>query len=240
MFKKIKPFLKNNGIKLILLFLCLDVLMIAIHLSPLSNYGFFHIDYSRNFPTMYQAFKVMFFGYHILFFFNTLQKEYFTEWWQKAGFAAASFTFIYIGIDELTDFHNLVPVYVEHTIPEFAYWFEETLRAIGYNSVLWVIYYIPVVIFFFIPGLLLYLWTIRKNKVSVILAATAFFLFFMVFVVEVWNTTGELSPRIHNYSLALEEFMEKLGMTLFGYTSYNYISQKLKIVKSDTKQELIK
>lgn len=190
-----------------------DIAILILHVLFGSHSTFFHLDYEQNLPTIYQSLKLILFGVGILLSSLTLKLK---NEIRLFSFSLALFV-IFIGFDELLQIHENI-----YRVFEFFEWLhpsrvvDQSLQ-FGYRSSLWIIYYIPAVLLFFVwcGYWFRYFQSKLRSNISII--------FFCgvcvgaVFIAEILSTTGLHSDRAYFGFITIEETAEMLLASTLVY-----------------------
>ncbi len=205
--------------KLFVALVLADCLLIGIHFWFGAKLSFFNLDRESNLPTVYQGLKLLTFGYYFLARAN--------QFWRGKPFQAnwlfwilPAAMFIFLGVDELAMIHENIPNFVGEINAEFNQGVIDEAAELGYRSAPWVIYYLPFIVLvafpvFIFEGLVL-LRKLHVKKIYIFMFLLGVAQLASVPVLEATNTTWLLSPEDYNYSMALEEGFEMLGVSLIG------------------------
>jgi hypothetical protein len=194
--------------------LCLDAVILLLHLLLGSQSEFFHLDFEQNLPTYYQGFKLVFIGVlGALMLVFRKPKKLQLPWSFLAGI---SVLLVAVGLDEMFQVHENIYRLFENTPwlhPSNVVSFSESL---GFRSSLWLLYYSPAL-------LLVTLWMgywlreLQLKKLSeyrILLASIV--CFFLVICMEVLSSTGEFWDWQYQVLVFIEEGSEILGGTFLA------------------------
>jgi hypothetical protein len=194
----------KNYRPLFLTLIGLDLLAVLLHLIFSQQTTFFHLDYERNLPTLYQSGKLILFG--LIFFSFGLRKKLSFE--LKTFVIPLSIFITFLGFDELLQIHENI-----YRIFELFDWFHpsrivEASMRMGYRSSLWILYYLPgIFIFVFWSGYWLRYFQSRM-KANFWIIAFSSLCFFTVLITEILSSTGSYSVSSYFWLVTLEETAE--------------------------------
>ena len=200
-----KKLFKQNK-KLFLCLICLDSLVLLIHLLFSKYNNFFHLDFEQNLPTYYQSFKLIIFG--LLFFMACFSKL--LKGNLRSFMLSLSIFLIYLGLDELLQIHeNIYRVFEYFDLFHPSRIVEASIK-LGYRSSLWILYYLPfILIFGFWCGYWLRYFQSQMKDNFWILALSGFSLF-TILSAEVFSSTGALNENTYFWLVTIEETAEML------------------------------
>jgi len=204
------------------LFTILHLLVWWRHLDSNPMIALFNLNYEYNAPVFYQGLKLILFGTFFIFSAllyvhkNTQEvKKKNLEFAFKTLFPLIGFGIVYVGIDEMGQFHEYLPQFVSETIPPIYRHIEAVLDTIGYSTHRWMIYFLPVAVAYFIPLAVLFgKFLLKYNKKYVFAFISLAGLLVLPFIFEYLDP--QTSTDIYHWLtiITLEEFFELIGTTL--------------------------
>lgn len=210
--------LKNKTI--LIAFLILDLGFVVLHFL-LPNLTLFNLDRESNLPTVYQGLKLLFFGGYILFNSYKFPTAKSMQKFTKVLIYLLGTLLVYLGIDELAQIHENVPLHIYEINSYFSSEVRDLALEGGYDGSIWVVYYLPFIILFALPLLATSLYIMfKKNPWLAILGIIGLACLIGVPFIEAWSTGLTLSPEIYNLLMSLEEGFEMVGVSLLGYSSW--------------------
>lgn len=186
--------------------ICLDLLVLILHLLFGNFNHFFHLDFEQNLPTYYQSFKLI--GFGIIFFILGLSKSITLN--IKSFVIPLSLALAFLGFDELLQIHENI-----YRIFEFFDLFHpskivEASMKMGYRSSLWILYYLPLIfIFVFWSGYWLRYFQAKMKNNAWILVISSLSLF-TVILAEIFSSTGSYNENVYFWLITIEETAEML------------------------------
>jgi hypothetical protein len=201
--------------RLLVLLIAADFLFLILHFLFGPGSDLFHLDREQNLPTYYQGVKLITFG--IIGFGYLIRKKVQVK--QLRYFLIAlSAILVFIGIDEIFQLHeNTWRLFAgTSTFLDPANLAPFAFEAVGFQSSLWLVYYLP---FFFIGLIWLVYWLLVFKRTyhtyfKYLITATVFGL--MVVIFEVLSSTGWYPPHVYHILVGIEETSEKLAATVLG------------------------
>jgi hypothetical protein len=220
---------KNNIIYLFII----DFIIIALHIMFASRTVFFDLDQEANLPTYYQAIKLIVIGSSILWFIISRAPARA----MKRYLYPISLFLIYLGFDEGFMLHETAEMVLrqQSSLVEFKLTFITSNTS--YNSSLWVLVFMPLIIF--LIGL--FLLNIKKMAKAFKHASTPMFIgagfFVAVIVFEVLNSRGLENQTHYQILMIMEEGSEKIGASFFAvFAQQLYLAHRAKAGAKKTKQ----
>lgn len=218
-----------------------DLLFVILHFYFV-NYSLFNLDKESNLPTVYQGLKLLFFGGSIFFGlfyigFEKLRKVVPIK--DLIIYSLSSLFFIYLGMDEVSMIHERVSNYVYEFNQSFSAVIIQSAVDSGYQGALWIIYYLPIIVFVITPIVFSYIYYVFcKNKLNALMIVLGYFILLGVPIVEIINTRRAYEfVELMNW-IAIEEGLEMFGVSILGYGVFRdfqtYRNQKLELL---TKQD---
>lgn len=155
MTSKLKTLRTDKLNQVALLILCIDILLVLLHIMTGQQNGFFNLDWERNIPTFYQAFKffvagALFYAHAVvLYSFLTKQKR------NAVLLIAIGTILIFMGLDEAAEVHEMLPALLGQTFPALGSAVADWAQTSGYESSIWIVYALILMLVLAIPALLL-------------------------------------------------------------------------------------
>ncbi len=186
--------------------ICLDLLVLTLHLIFGNFNHFFHLDFEQNLPTYYQSFKLI--GFGMIFFIFSFSKSLTLN--IKSFVIPLSLVLVFLGLDELLQIHENI-----YRIFEFFDLFHpskivEASMKMGYRSSLWILYYLPLIfIFVFWSGYWLRYFQAKMKNNAWVLVISSLSLF-TVILAEILSSTGSYNENAYFWLITVEETAEML------------------------------
>lgn len=195
----------------------LDIFVVLLYVTfPESQ--MLNLDLEYNLPTYYQSQKwflvaLLSFCYLILVF----KFKYKVNKLIKAFWVILSIGALFISIDEILQVHEGVLIYAtkligENSVSEFT----NAIRSIGFQSSLWLIFYIPILTLGLIGLLIFFKSLIKQYQKELWFFISVFAMFVLVFLMEYLGTTDQIwyDPSKYNNYMIIEELLEMFASSL--------------------------
>ena len=182
----------------------LDVLVLCLHLLAGSHSTFFHLDYERNLPTVYQSVKLI--GFGSVFVWYGLHGS--VKGSVKSFILPLALFLTGLGLDELLQIHENIYRLFEMFDLFHPSKIVETSMKMGYRSSLWILYYVPLfLIFVFWSGYWLHYFQAKmRHNVWILMLSSG--CLFSVVLAEIFSSTGSLTDHSYYWLVTLEETAE--------------------------------
>jgi hypothetical protein len=208
--------------KLLIIVIIFDFVIVLFHLILGHTHLFFNLDSEQNLPTIYQGAKLIVISTLIFthIYLLAYAKNKF-DWKPTLIWLPFYAIFLFLGIDELSQFHESFTKRVVAVGSEPIDYYVSFFDRLGFNSATWLLIYIPMFLLF-IGYIYLFLRALLKNyrKETIFLGLGAI-MFLFVPVLEYINTSGEfLGTAKYESLMILEETSEMIGATFFLYFSW--------------------
>lgn len=216
-----KKWLKSNSV--LLLFLCLDGLVVLAHFLFKNVYGFFDLDGEQNLNSVYSGLKLMFLGGLGIVQFLVIRhlKE---GWGKKLVWLLVALSFIYLGTDEMVAFHERVGFVMNNLTGLTGF------KGASFN---WPIYFAPLIALTIIVyfKLLIILWQENRESFWIVLIGFGFLIAALASEIiggRIIYPRGVISRDFHLYFIfiIIEEAFELLGATFFLAGVFNAVKKK--------------
>ncbi len=218
---KFLPIAINTKI-LIRWIICVDVLMVLLHLTLGPHFAFFNVDVEQNLPTVVQSSKLILAGIYfalIALFVKLPQKS-------RRFLLPLGLFSVALGFDELLQIHENI-----YRVFEYVDWFHPSRivtasLSMGYRSSLWLLYYLPAIIIFVFWG---GYWVrslqetlASQSKIIAICAGSLF----LILLTEVLSSTGQFSDQTYFWMVTLEEAAEMAFATALIWLGFAVLESK--------------
>lgn len=192
--------------RLFFVLLSIDFLILLLHVLFGREQQIFHLDFEQNLPTFYQSLKLLSFG--CIFFLLGWSKHVVPN--LRAFIIPLSLFMVVLGFDELLQIHeNIYRVFEFFDVLHPSKVVEASMR-VGYQSSLWILYYIPfIAIFVFWSGYWLKYFQSKSKNIAWIMSVSSLSLF-TVLMTEILSSTGSYSQETYFWLITLEETAEML------------------------------
>lgn len=212
-----------------LLFLVFDGIVIVLHLTLGAVNPYFNLDFEQNFPTIYQAIKLLLAGVLglllVTFPLQAIKKRL------RIFQLGISFALIGIAVDEMFQVHEniyrayeIIPLFHPANVVTVSY-------NLGFKSSLWLLYYIPifVIAFGWMSYWIRYFYRYNQGVFKLLIAISC--LIIVVLLSEYFSSTGVHSQSKYEFLILVEESAELMVGSLLSL-----LVMRLSLTKSPSKQ----
>ncbi len=207
----------KRSIKLLLALLLADALIVLLHLSFGPNNIWFHLDFERNLPTYYQSLKLILAGSAAIYFLLIKPLKNKT---MRYFLLPLSLALTALGFDELLEIHENIYLIFEKTTLLHPSNVVSSSAAMGYQSSLWIIYYLPI-LFFGVLWLGYWLGYFHiKYRANFYRTLVVLPLVMTVIGMELISSTGLHTDSVYFWMVTIEEGAELLVGTSIIYLIY--------------------
>lgn len=202
----------------ILAFLSLDILFVILHFAFGQQINYFNIDLEKNLPTLYQGFKLIVVAVAIGGILILNQIIYRGTRHRLLLLIPYWLGFIYLALDELGEIHENFGGFINQIGGDAVTNYREFFASLGFTSAQWLLFFLPLMV-----AAILYLFSLaryfkKQHESKVFIFILAIVCFALVPIIEFWNTSNtsyDYSFDARNKLIALEEYLEMLGASLF-------------------------
>lgn len=207
----------NENFKLLVtLTVAFDIIFILLHAIFGQYLGVFDLDKEQNLPTVYQGFKLFVIAL-MLGVASWKVRNVSSQSKLMPALGIMSLAFAYLSFDEVFIIHEQVELVSRALFPGITDQLLSLFFTIGFNSSVWLIFYIPAfvlgTIFMFYLKKLWPSFTNQQQKYMIL----GSILFGSVLIIEFINSRGVYSAFEYYLFTTLEEAIELFGATTFLY-----------------------
>lgn len=187
--------------KLFYYLIIFDILLVVLHIVWGDKVYVLNLDYERTIPAYYSGLKLMGVGFtaFLIFLLSRAFKE-------RALWFLIAFFFFFLALDEVSELHENLGDYLLKIFNDYSF-FQQ-------NSFMWLVFLAPIIILCL--ALLIYFIFYLRSEKSFPYLLLALASFFLVLVFEFWGgLIIKSQAQLYQVLIILEEFMEKLGASLF-------------------------
>ena len=200
---------------LIIFFLIfLDLLFVILHFYLGGGSELFNLDAERNFPTIYQSFKLVLLASlafaHMVFLyvlrdFKGKEKLIFFPFW--LGFS-------FLALDEIGSIHENLGNTLSQIDGDLIAGIREFFSSIGFRSSEWLLFYLPAIVFAGIYFVYLMKFFYKQKNKFYLFAFSTLLLFLVPIIEYISNPKENYTALQYNIFVSFEEILEMAGISL--------------------------
>jgi hypothetical protein len=227
---------------IIIAFFVLDIVFVALHFLYGQQNNFFNLDMERNLPTLYQSFQLITIASLSAAILTIMYAVENCSRFERLLFIPYWLVFVYLGLDDIGQIHenfaDILTRFIGNEVRIYTHYFT-VFGFTMYSN--WLLFFIPIMLgaVIYLIFLATYLHKERVAHLPIFLFAVLCFV--LVPVIEYLDGSRTIHLYAHNnfgelnILIALEEYIEMLGATLFLTFNILLLRDKVEKLRQSTK-----